>query len=330
MPFVLVPPKAGRSSYWRVRGTEYGISIDRSTKVADKASAAKLLKQWRDEAKRQHLAPPDETRGLTFAAAAVSYLRAGRSGLFVKPLVLYFGETPMANIGQAEIDGAAAAILPNALPQTRNRSVYTPTLAIMRHAGVVKAIKRPKWTGGRRLDWLRPDDAFNLLEAASATDKRLGALMTFLLYTGPRLSEALRLTWADLDLNAATALLRHTKNGEPIVVHLPPSAIAALANLDKTKRRVFGLSKCARLYASLDKAEKAAGVTLPAGSAFYMLRHSHAMWRRLFADADTAALVASGLWKSRNAASVYEHLDLTAESRKSDMFPTPTRAKEGR
>jgi hypothetical protein len=30
------PPKAGRSSYWRVRGTEYGISIDRSTKVADK------------------------------------------------------------------------------------------------------------------------------------------------------------------------------------------------------------------------------------------------------------------------------------------------------
>jgi hypothetical protein len=56
------------------------MSIDRSTKVADKASAAKLLKQWRDEAKRQHLAPPNETRGLTFAAAGVSYLRAGRSG----------------------------------------------------------------------------------------------------------------------------------------------------------------------------------------------------------------------------------------------------------
>ena len=330
MPFALVPPKAGRSSYWRVRGTEYGISVDRSTKVADKASAAKLLKQWRDEAKRQHLAPPDETRGLTFASAAVSYLRAGRSGLFVKPLVLHFAETPLANIGQAEIDAAAAAILPNALPQTRNRSVYTPTLAIMRHAGVVKAIRRPKWTGGRRLDWLRPDDAFKLLEAASATDKRLGALMTFLLYTGPRLGEALRLTWADLDLNAATALLRQTKNGEPIVVHLPPPAIASLANLDKTKRRVFGLTKCARLYALLDKAEVLSGVTLPPGSAFHMLRHSHAMWRRLFADADTTALVASGLWKSRNAASVYEHLDLSAESRKSDLFPTATRAKDGR
>ena len=59
------------------------------------------------------------------------------------------------------------------------------------------------------------------------------------------------------------------------------------------------------------------------------LSHSHAMSRRLFADADTAALVASGLWNSRNAASVYEHLDLSAESRKSDLFPTPTRAKGG-
>jgi integrase len=325
MPYDLVPPKAGRSTFWRVRGTEYGIQLDRSTKLADKASALRLLKQWRDEAKRQHLAPPDETRGLTFADAALSYLQAGRSQLFVKPLLLHFGDTLLSKIGQAEMDAAAAAILPKALPQTRNRSVYTPSLAIMRHAGVVKAIKRPKWTGGRRLDWLRPDDAFKLLEGASATDRRLGALMTFLLYAGPRLSEALRLTWADVDLTAATALLRETKNGESIVVHLPPEAVAALANLDKTKRRVFGLTKCARLYALLDKAEKASGVKLAPGSAFHVLRHSHAMWRRLFAGADTAGLVASGLWKSRNAASVYEHLDLTAESRKSDLFPTPTR-----
>ena len=106
------------------------------------------------------------------------------------------------------------------------------------------------------LDWLRPDDAFKLLDAANVTDMRLGAPMTFLLYAGPRLSEALRLTWADIDLNAATALLRRTKNGEPIMVHLPPPAVAALANLDKSKRRVFGLTKCARLYALLDKAEK--------------------------------------------------------------------------
>jgi len=136
---------------------------------------------------------------------------------------------------------------------------------------------------------LSPPEAFKLLEAASEVDKRLGALMTFLLYVGPRLSEALRLTWGDIDLTRATALLRETKNGEPITVHLPPAVVAALASLDKTKRRVFGLSKCARLYALLDRAEKLSGVILPPRSAFHTLRHSHAMWRRMFSPAPIPA-----------------------------------------
>jgi hypothetical protein len=73
-------------------------------------------------------------------------------------------------------------------------------------------------------------------------------------------------------LGSATALLSQTKNGEPIVVHLPPPAVAALANLDKNKRRVFGLTKCARLYALLNKAEKLSGVTLPADAASFPRR----------------------------------------------------------
>jgi hypothetical protein len=38
--------------------------------------------------------------------------------------------------------------------------------------------------------------------------------------------------------------------------------------------------------------------------------------------ADTSALVDTGLWKSRNAASVYEHFEVGEEARKSDMLPT--------
>ena len=226
------------------------------------------------------------------------------SQLFIKPLVVHFGETPLAKIGQAEIDAAAASILPNALPQTRNRSVYTPTLAIMRHAGVVKAIKRPQMDGRTPSRLVGRTMLSSCSEAASATDKRLGALMTFLLYAGPRLSEAMRLTWGDIDLSRATALLRQTKNGEAIVVHLPAHQPMRQRSPISTgsKRRVFGLAKSGRLYALLDRAEKLSGVTLPPGSAFHMLRHSHAMWRRLYANADTTALVASGLWKSRNAA----------------------------
>ena len=52
MPFKLVPPTAGRSPFWKVRGTELGIPINRSTKTGDRKLAAKLLAQWRAEAQR--------------------------------------------------------------------------------------------------------------------------------------------------------------------------------------------------------------------------------------------------------------------------------------
>jgi hypothetical protein len=38
--------------------------------------------------------------------------------------------------------------------------------------------------------------------------------------------------------------------------------------------------------------------------------------------ADTSALTATGLWKSRNAAAVYEHVDVSEEARKADLLPT--------
>ena len=103
---------------------------------------------------------------------------------------------------------------------------------------------------------------------------------------------------------------------------LPPKVVAALANLPSSGNRVFGLAKCGRLYSWLSEAETSAGVTLPARSAFHILRHSHATWRRRFTGADTSALVDTGLWKSRNAAAVYEHFDVSEEARKSDMLPT--------
>jgi integrase len=269
---------------------------------------------------------PAEKPRLTFAEAALAYMRSGRSNLFLAPLIQYFGETPIALIGQAELDSAASILGPDRKPQTSNRLVYTPFLAICRHVKEPKAISRPKGTDGRRLYWLRKERAFALLAAAEATDVRLHALMVFLLYCGPRLSEALRLDWDNVDLEQGTAFIRSTKNGEPLTVALPPEVVSVLANLPK-RHLVFGLSKCARLYELLANAEAKAGFTLPEGAAFHILRHTHAMWRRLYAAADTSALVASGLWKSRNAAAVYEHLDVSEEARKNELFPTRKRGQ---
>jgi len=72
-----------------------------------------------------------------------------------------------------------------------------------------------------------------LLEAAEAVDARFGALCTFLLYTGCRLSEALRLRWSDLNLDESFAYVGRTKSGEPRAVHLPAVVGAALANLHR-------------------------------------------------------------------------------------------------
>jgi hypothetical protein len=113
MPFALVPPKAGRSPYWRVRGTEYGIAIDRSTRVGDKASALKLLKQWRDEAKRQHLAAPaDETRGLRVVEATPTATATAPASMGRMEIVLVGGERVLVG---ADVDATALARIVKAL-----------------------------------------------------------------------------------------------------------------------------------------------------------------------------------------------------------------------
>jgi len=145
--------------------------------------------------------------------------------------------------------------------------------------GVATVIKRPAGAQSKpRTTWLQPEEAFALLEAAKAIDVRFGALLTFLLYCGPRLSEAIRLEWADVDFECSTALLRDTKNGEPLTVRMPAQVVAALANLPRGKR-VFATSKCGRIYTWFAEAEKAAGLALPRRTAFHVLRHTHATWR---------------------------------------------------
>lgn len=332
MPYELRPPKSGRSPFYRVRGTEAGVYLDRSTKTRDRRQAQKLLAEWREQAQRGAVSGTARRKNrLTFAGAALAYMQGGGETRFLAPLLEHFGETELSEIDQAAIDAAAVELYPDATPATRNRQVYALVSVVMRRAGVAIVLKRPAGSAPKpRLTWLRPAEAFALLAAAKSVDFRFGALLTFLLYCGPRLSEALRLEWADVDLTEATATLRDTKNGSDIAVHLPPVVVAELANLEQKKPRVFGLSKCGLIYGFWRDARKAAGVALPPRCAFHVLRHSHATWRRKFTGADTSALVDTGLWKSRTAAAIYEHFDAGEESRKSDLLPTATGAKLGR
>jgi integrase len=330
MSYKLIDPDPKRSPYYRIRGTEFGQYINRSTQTRDKREAVRFLAAWREEAKLASISGPVKPT-TSFAGAALAYMHAEGEKRFLAPLLRYFGETPLSNIDQAAIDAAAVSIYPNASSATRNRQVYSPMSAILRRAGLALPLRRPKGAQGKaRTGFLSTEQAFELLAAATALHARFGALLTFLLYSGVRLSEALRVNWADVDLQRAVALIRETKNGKPMTVHLPPAALSALANLDDRAGRVFRLTKSGRLYKLWADAATESGLTLPPRSAFHILRHTHATWRRLYTGADTTALTQTGLWRSRSAAAIYEHVDATAESRKADLLPTPTRAKSVR
>jgi integrase len=168
---------------------------------------------------------------------------------------------------RADVDAAAMMLCPELTDASKNRKVYTPVSAIMHHAGFEtlllegdkrKTMKRPKGARGRsRLCWLRPPEAARLIAAARARAERLEAeietggprqfrgarkaaakaarcftaLCVFLLFTGCRLTETLRIKPADAELQRSFVFCGKTKNGDPRPVHLPPQVVAELANI---------------------------------------------------------------------------------------------------
>jgi len=85
MPYKLVSPKAGRWAHYRVRGTEHGVYVDKSTGVSDRKVAQRILSEWKAEAQRQAVIGP--TKKTTFAEAATGYMEAGGERRFLAPLL---------------------------------------------------------------------------------------------------------------------------------------------------------------------------------------------------------------------------------------------------
>jgi integrase len=322
MPLILKEPRAGASPFWRVRGSYLGIYVDRSTKATDRATARKVLKKIEDDIERGLFQKPV---GPTFADAAFRYVRDGHEDRFIEKLRQHFGDMPLSAIDRKAIEDAAFALYPNAKPATRNRQVFTPMSAILRHADVDIRLKRPEGANGvQREFYLQPEQAEAIIIAATESRPEFGVFLTFLLYTGLRLSEALIVKCDDLEMKHATAFAGKTKNGEPRRVHLPPPLVAALANHPdglERRGRLFRYAKCGRIYTWLDEAAEAAGVHIPDGVAFHAFRHTWGHWMRKYAGLDTTGLVATGAWKSHDAARRYEHAVASEEAQRADLLP---------
>lgn len=332
MPLRLIPPRPGKTPYFAVRGTYLGRYVDRSTKARKRGIAGKIMRAWERAIERDQYAGPGEP---TFASAALAYMNAGGERTYLTPLLDHFEATPLKQIGQGEIERAAAALYPAASNATRNRQVYTPCSAVLRHGGRELRLRRPKGAQGRALTgWLWPEQAFALLEQCGRLDAEFGILCTMLLYTGERLSEPLKLTCDDVRLAERFAFLPDSKNGEPRPIFLPPVVVAALADhprgLDRGTARLFRFHKGGHLYALLTAAAFKAGVTLPDRQKFHLFCHTWATWMRRYGGVDTRGLVGTGRWKNRKSVDRYEHVVAGEEAARAALLPTPGKIRGNR
>lgn len=322
MPLKLVPPRAGWSPYWRIRGTYLGVRVDRSTKARERKIAQKRLAKIEREIERGEFSEPG---ALTFAGAAKAYMEAGGERRFLAPIIKHFGLTVASTINQAVVDGAAAALYPHGDAATRNRQVYTPISAVLQHAGLGFQLRRPKGALGKaRNTWLWPEEAERLFDAARKLDAEFATLLVVLCYTGARLSEILALETREVRLAEAFAYVGETKNDDPRALFLPPVVVAALGSHPRGMERdgaVFRFRKNGRLYSLWRGAVKASRLKLPPRSGFHILSHTWATWMRRYGKLDTKGLVGTGRWRDEKSAARYQHVVVSEESERAALLP---------
>ena len=326
--FKLVPPRAGKSPNWRIRGSYMRIYVDKSSGTHQRSVARAKLIELKGQIERGEYPPRErevQPNEPTFLTAAVNYLEAGRRPRYIARLVRYFGEKPLSEIDQAAIDKAAAVLHPNTTPATRNTSVYSPVSAVLHFNGIDIKLRRPKGAKGRVItDYLTPQDAFAIIEAAERIDAELALLLKFLLYTGVRLGEALALTWDNVNLKERSARIRQSKNEDPRELLLRDDLSDALKDHAKSNGRVFRFHQGGWLKELLLRAKLAAcGLPPPARSKkgqkrrlpayrlswtnFHSFRHTWASWMRRYGGADLQGLVATGNWRDLRSAGRYAH-----------------------
>jgi integrase len=268
MPLKLIPPsKKRRTPFYSIRGHYLGIAVDRSTKTDRRTLAKAILKRWETKIERgEYRLHPEaiETGSAprTFAEAAIAYMQAGGERRFLGPAVDILGLKPIADIDQLVIDAAAAQAFPQGSAAYRNRNFYTPVSAVLKHVGIERKLRRPKgWRGNRSTSWLEPEQAFALFRAADDINAEFGLFLRVLAYTGMRLSEALGVRLAQVNVRQQMIYLPETKNGEARPVHLPPMLIAALANHPRglsrdPNDRLFRFHASGRLRNMLSEAKR--------------------------------------------------------------------------
>jgi integrase len=285
---------------WQVVGSIDGERIRKSLGTRDQERAVELKADY--ESRRWKSRTYGEQAVRTFEEAAESYMNAGGEARFLAPLIKHFKGRPLGSIKPAEVRAAATAIYPAGSSATRNRQGIAPCRAVIMHGhdlGWCGAIKVKQFEVAKSRKH-KPVDRSWLVAFMAEADKsklpHLSAIVLFMNQTAARVSEAVRLTMEHVDLEAKTATLEETKEGEWEVRHLTKELAARIKALNaKPKERVFGYTDPKAVTRRMKAVAKRAG--LPERSSHSAGRHSFAT-NAMKLTKDVKGTMDAGGWKS--------------------------------
>jgi hypothetical protein len=317
---------------WYIRGSVRGQAVFETTGTDDHAIAEAC--RIKRESELLHRSIFGAASSITFVEAAVSYLEAGGEARYLGKqdkatgqwslLIGHFQKTPIGHIGQPEADEAAKKICPKSGNATRKRQVYAPLCAVLNHASAkwkvrIEKIRHPK-VKPTTVKWATPEYVTTLLPHCTPN---LKLFVLTIVYTGARLSEALRLRWeTDLDLTTRTLTLGRTKNGEMRTAHISEALLAELKKTPEQDRkgRLFRWSHKSHVRMPLQTACKRAG--LPYLTPHQLGRHTYATWLRRYAQRDLRGIMEDGGWKSINSVIRYTHVVPGETAKAVDKLPS--------
>ena len=125
------------SDIWYVRGSVRGQSVFRTTGTREKEEEEAIRISLENDLLKESI--HGKKAVITFGQAATSYVKSGGSPRFLvklkadgtdRGLVSHFSKRKLTELGQSDLDAAAATLYPRANHETRNRQVYTPFIAV--------------------------------------------------------------------------------------------------------------------------------------------------------------------------------------------------------